>query len=313
LAVPLRTSFAETEVPLGLVQRIDWRDGKAEVQFQNGDRLKGTLGLETFSLATICGDVPIATRHVRSIAVLSTGAPAVSYLGGNALLVCREKNGWVEEIDPKGTVVWRFKANTPYGAEKLANGNVLIAGYGENRVIEVDRSGQVVWQYSVVQPLDAKALPNGNILVSSWNGNKVVEVRRDKTIAWSFSASSPCGAAQRLTNGNTLIGTYASSVIEVTPGGRVVWQWKGPRGLHGMRRLPNGNTLVALAGKANKVIELTPEGKVFWEYAIYSAVDAFRLPNGNTLISSGKGCREVTLDKKVVWKREGFLCGSARK
>ena len=94
----------------------------------------------------------------------------VRKLDSGNYLVCHESDGCVREYDPKGKVVWSYtldlagRARSPghgpeghgtdvFGAIRLANGNTVIAGGNNNRVIEVNKEGKVVWS------LDQKELP----------------------------------------------------------------------------------------------------------------------------------------------------------
>lgn len=58
-----------------------------------------------------------------------------------------------------------------------------------------------------------------------------------------------------------------------------------------------------LADGARKVVAIfSAEGKLLWEYPAGNTYDAWLLPNGNVLFSTGRGAKEVTLAKKVVWE-----------
>src|SRR5437899_2053641 len=76
-------------------------------------------------------------------------------------LVCHEGDGVVREYDSNGTVVWSYtldlagRPRSPghgpeghgtevFGALRLPNGNTLIAGGNNNRVLEVNPKGQIV-------------------------------------------------------------------------------------------------------------------------------------------------------------------------
>jgi hypothetical protein len=83
-------------------------------------------------------------------------------LANGNYLVCHEGDGKVREYDGKGKVVWSDaldlggRKSSPghgpeghgtsiYGAIRLENGNTLIAGGNNNRVLEVNPKGKVVW------------------------------------------------------------------------------------------------------------------------------------------------------------------------
>jgi hypothetical protein len=53
-----------------------------------------------------------------------------------------------------------------------------------------------------------------------------------------------------------------------------------------------------------KVCIISDEGKLVWEYPAENCNDLWVLPNGNLLFNTGKGVKEVTRDKKVVFEYE---------
>lgn len=105
----------------------------------------------------------------------------------------------VMEYTPDGRAVWGVRADTPWSAVRLRNGDTLIGGGKSGYVREVDKSGKVVWE------LRRDDLP----------GVLLEEVRE----------------VSRLANGNTLINNYAPNgsstgapqLVEVTPQKKLVW------------------------------------------------------------------------------------------
>jgi outer membrane protein assembly factor BamB len=91
------------------------------------------------------------------------------------LLVAHMDMGKVVEYDSTGKELW---SNTPGGsvwsADRLKNGNTLIAGGG--RVREVNPAGATVWEFTSADVPDylfnsiqiAQRLPNGNTLINTW-------------------------------------------------------------------------------------------------------------------------------------------------
>jgi hypothetical protein len=53
-----------------------------------------------------------------------------------------------------------------------------------------------------------------------------------------------------------------------------------------------------------KVFIVNPEGKVEWSYDAPNSNDVWLLPNGNLLFNTGRGVKEVTREKKVVFSYE---------
>lgn len=144
-------------------------------------------------------------RDTRMVRKLATG----NYL------VCQEAESCVREYDSTGKVVWEYTldlGNRPrsgghgveghgtevYGAVRLKNGNTLIAGGNNNRVLEVDPKGKIVWQidqkdlpgiaFAWVTTL--QVLPNGNIVIGNCHAGKenpqLIEITRDKKVVWKF-------------------------------------------------------------------------------------------------------------------------------
>jgi hypothetical protein len=150
-------------------------------------------------------DKPDPHRDTRMVRKLDTG----NYL------VCHEGDGCVREYDPTGKVVWSYvldlggRAAAPghgpeghgtsvYGAIRLANGNTVIAGGNNNRVLEVNKDGKVVWSIDQKE-LDGitlawvttlHVLPNGNLIVGNCHAGpdnpQLFEVTREKKVVWRF-------------------------------------------------------------------------------------------------------------------------------
>lgn len=148
---------------------------------------------------------PDAHRDTRMVRKLESG----NYL------VCQEGDGCVREYDGSGKVVWEYaldlggRKESPghgpeghgtsvYGAIRLANGNTVIAGGNNNRVLEVNKDGKVVWSIDQKE-LDGitlawvttlHVLPNGNVIVGNCHAGpdnpQLFEVTRDKKVVWSF-------------------------------------------------------------------------------------------------------------------------------
>jgi len=61
-----------------------------------------------------------------------------------------------------------------------------------------------------------------------------------------------------------------------------------------------------------KVFIISEEGKATWEYPATNCNDVWMLPNGNILFNTGKGVKEVTRDKQIVFqydsKSEIYAC-----
>ncbi len=139
----------------------------------------------------------------------------VRKLNSGNYLVCHEGDGCIREYDAKGTVVWEYALDlggrpesaghgpeghgtAVYGAIRLENGNTVIAGGNNNRVLEVNKEGKVVWSIdqkelpgiTLAWVTTLHALPNGNLIVGNCHAGpdnpQLFEVTRDKKVVWQF-------------------------------------------------------------------------------------------------------------------------------
>ena len=130
-------------------------------------------------------------------------------------LVCHEGDGKIREYDRSGNVIWtyemelggrpRSEGHGPeghglevYSAIRLKNGNTLIGGGNNNRVLEVDKTGNIVWKLdqkelpgiTLAWVTTVTALPNGNVIVGNCHAGpgqpQLFEVTRDKKVVWKF-------------------------------------------------------------------------------------------------------------------------------
>jgi hypothetical protein len=85
-----------------------------------------------------------------------------------------------------------------FGAVRLPNGNTLIAGGNNNRVLEVNPKGEVVWSIGhdelpgirLAWVTTLHVLPNGHIVIGNCHAGpdnpQLVEVTRGKKVVWTF-------------------------------------------------------------------------------------------------------------------------------
>ena len=131
-------------------------------------------------------------------------------------LVCQEGEGKVIEYDKTGKIVWQYvmelggrprsdghgpegHGNEVFGAIRLKNGNTMLAGGNNNRVLEVTPAGKIVWSIdqkelpgiTLAWVTTLIQLPNGNLIVGNTHANKenpqMFEVTRDKKVVWQFN------------------------------------------------------------------------------------------------------------------------------
>lgn len=193
--------------------------GRVEVHaFQrlaNGDTMIAEAGnsriIEVNSSGQIVKEMPLQVKKSDS----HRDTRMVRKLDNGHYLVCHEGEGCVKEYDPAGKVVWQYDLDLNgrprsdghgpeghgvelYGAVRLANGNTLIAGGNNNRVVEVTPEKKIVWQidqkdlpgitFAWVTTL--QVLPNGNVVIGNCHAGpenpQLVEVTREKKVVWTF-------------------------------------------------------------------------------------------------------------------------------
>ena len=111
----------------------------------------------------------------------------------------------VVEYDMDGKEIWSVKAESPWSAVRLQNGNTLISGDWHSYTREVDPSGKTVWEltqadvpFKLYFNQTANRLKNGNTIICNWVGNvknteewlnsvQVFEVTPDKKVVWALS------------------------------------------------------------------------------------------------------------------------------
>jgi hypothetical protein len=193
--------------------------GKVEIHaFQrlaNGDTMISESGntriIEVNKDGKIVVEIPLQVKKASA----HRDTRMVRKLANGHYLVCHEGDGCVKDYDAKGKVIWEYELDLNgrpranghgveghgtevFGAVRLENGNTLIAGGNNNRVIEVTPEKKIVWQvdqkdlpgitFAWVTTLHV--LPNGNIIIGNCHAGpdnpQLIEVNREKKVVWSF-------------------------------------------------------------------------------------------------------------------------------
>ena len=137
-------------------------------------------------------------------------------------------------------------------ARLTAQGTLLVAHMSQDKVVEYDSDGHVLWSFPGVSPWSANPLANGNVLITDRLGVREVTRRGDSVWNWS-PADAPgykfasLQEAWRLPNGDTVINNWvnewtknadnapgSAQAIEVTPAKQVAWalrEWTPPANL----------------------------------------------------------------------------------
>ncbi len=118
-----------------------------------------------------------------------------------------EINGsWIDEISPRGKLVFAVKVPVSYPSDPqpLPGGRILLADYANpGHILIVNRLGHVIWRYGpssghgrLDHPSLAMALPNGNIAVNDDYRDRVIVIDpRTNQIVWQYGHSDNSGTA----------------------------------------------------------------------------------------------------------------------
>ena len=230
--------------------------------------------------------------------VLASQAFAAGTRTTNTLYVSGSR---VVEVDRYGTETWSYgnsgELNSPRDAERLANGNTLIADTNNNRVIEVGPAPgygtSLVFYSANSYPVDAErkgtltliVFQNSNTVGIAGSGNQTSLIEEYVEIL-----SSPLDA-EWLPNGNILIANNSRiKEVQYTGGTPQVDITGFSNCIRDVEWLPNGHILIAEGtSSCGTVTEMTKEGTITWQHITtdpaYPAYDAERLSDGNTLVT----------------------------
>jgi hypothetical protein len=193
---------------------------------------------------------------------------AARKLPSGNVLIANSQNGQVVEVRPTsatgGEIVQQIDGlSYPSDAQRLENGNTLVAEYQANKVAEYDaRDRAVKWSAGVGQPTSAERLEDGTTLVCTQQ-QAVVELspKGAEMVRWTVAGVRPWRAT-RLPGGTTLITDMSGhQVVEIDRQGSVVWTWKKEGVVHPYQavRMDDGNTLI-LVFRQGHILEVDPQG-----------------------------------------------------
>ncbi|MFL5342066.1 MAG: hypothetical protein ACJ8F7_18125 [Gemmataceae bacterium] len=196
-------------------------DPKGRVEVHAFQRLDDGLTMVAESGSARIVEVDVEGQ-IRKIVPLTVEHPnphrdtrMVRKLADGHYLVCHEGDGAVREYDGTGKVVWTYRldlAGRPrsaghgpeghgievFGAIRKPDGDTLIAGGNNNRVLEVNPKGEVVWSVGydelpgirLAWVTTLQLLPHGNLIIGNCHAGpenpQLIEVTRDKKVVWTF-------------------------------------------------------------------------------------------------------------------------------
>jgi HEAT repeat protein len=127
-------------------------------------------------------------------------------LPGGRVLVADFSGNRVLEADRRGTIVWQHETpDQCFDAERLVSGNTIFAC--PNLVREVAPDGSSVRQWTIEGRINSlQVLPTGRLLMANYGQGRVVELNDAGEVAWEHKIPRPSDAF-RLPGGRTLITT----------------------------------------------------------------------------------------------------------
>ena len=192
--------------------------------------------------------------------------------------------------------------------QRLTGERVLLAEYKANRVTERNSKGEVLWSHNLAEPLAAQRLANGNTLIANAQGLIEVTRAGKEVFSYTPQAGQRIMRARKLPGGEILLVTelgllprfvrldrfgkeLKSFGVEVrTSGGRV-------------DLTPAGHVLIPEIYN-NRVQERDMDGKIIRTISVQQPIAAFALPNGHVIVTSMTRKCAVEFDRsgKEVWE-----------
>ena len=103
---------------------------------------------------------------------------------GNLLIL--SGSGWVDETDSSGKKFRSFLGlNNPFDADRLANGNTIVADSSNNRLVEFGPDGKIVWKKDDLPfPNNVFRLNDGRTLYTTYTSGVVAMLNVDGEEIW---------------------------------------------------------------------------------------------------------------------------------
>ena len=116
---------------------------------------------------------------------------------GGGILISEIPGHWVDEISPKGRLLWSVQAPVRYPSDPqpLSGGRILVADFSRpGQIVIMTRRGRVLWRYgpasgwgALDHPSLAVPLPDGNIAVNDDYRDRVIVIDpRTNRIVWQY-------------------------------------------------------------------------------------------------------------------------------
>lgn len=170
------------------------------------------------------------------------------FVGDENILVTGQQGGWLREFDPAGRVVWEISGlDHPFDAERLENGNTLVAERG--RVVEVGRDGRANWSYKrgLNRPSKLDVDSQDNVLIADFEKHWVSAVDRGRRLLWRAGQIGRPNDLQFLADGSVLVSaSNTGMIVRIDKQHRQVDRWRLGGVIRSFDVSPDGRLIVAL-------------------------------------------------------------------
>lgn len=205
LVSPEKKVLWNLDAPAGTEIHTAQPIGKDHVVFvQNGD--PALVRVFNVTTNTLVKEFPVPVKNPKSVHGHFRHARLTA---AGTLLVTHMDLGKLAEYDYDGKEVWSLPAPGAWGANPLANGNILLTD--KTGVHEITRAGKVVWEvtkkdltgYTLANLQLAWRLPNGNTVLDNWVNQwtdsvnaasapvQALEVTPEKKVVWALRSWTP--------------------------------------------------------------------------------------------------------------------------
>jgi hypothetical protein len=151
------------------------------------------------TLIATTNQVLIVDRAGKELSAISNlGQLSAAYRLRNGQFICMTQAGQCIRLDASGKQLKAFNTNRGNAwIDVQANGRILVAQNGGNKVAEFDADGKMLLEIDVPQVSTVTGLPNGNILAACHGFGRVVEVDRKGKVIWEYRTQGPFRARGR--------------------------------------------------------------------------------------------------------------------
>jgi len=225
----------------------------------------------------------------------------------NTLIVLLDAN-LVLSLDSANKVRWQFGGvQQVLDIQPLPGDRVLLAEYRANRVTERDSKGKILWEHRFDEPLMAQRLANGNTVIASAVQVVEIDPEGKEVMQYRPNAGGQIMRVRRVAGGDLVMITQlgVTHCVRVNRWGREISKFGVLVGTSGGRLDVNadGHVLVPEMYE-NRICEYDRNGQIVRTIRAVQPIAATFQPEGRVLYTSMTELRAVEVDRtgKEVWE-----------